>query len=343
MSTARAVPETAGSPGDGPLAVLRRTDRGQLLSDSISRMRYADGFSHSRAMAFQVVLTLVPASIAFVALASVLKWESMSRAVLQTTENVSPGTTSEVFREAFEQGLGRTGSALTALTVGTIAALIAGTTAYGQLERTANRIYGVEVDRPSRNKYELAAVMFAVTALLVLLVLLGVGALEDWRLAHDGGWETFSRAVTWPLGGAALLGAFVVIFSVCPRRRQPGARWVAFGALVSMVCFAVVTVALTLYLDASGSFGDTYGPLAGLMGVLLWAYGIAVAVFLGVAVAAQLEAVRAGVAEPRDLDKAELGEPDAVTVPYGASLSYSQSAAESSPDASPAASQEAGR
>ncbi len=74
---------------------------------------------------------------------------------------------------------------------------------------------------------------------------------------------------------------------------------------------------LTLYLTASGGFGETYGALAGFMGVLLWAYGSSIALFYGLACAAQLEAIRAGVAAPRDEAKVSESEPDAVLVPYG--------------------------
>jgi uncharacterized BrkB/YihY/UPF0761 family membrane protein len=51
-------------------------------------------------------------------------------------------------------------------------------------------------------------------------------------------------------------------------------------------------------LTASSGFGETYGPLSGMIGVLLWAFLSSVAFYLGLAFAAQLEAVRAGVPEP---------------------------------------------
>lgn len=60
----------------------------------------------------------------------------------------------------------------------------------------------------------------------------------------------------------------------------------------------VFTGLLSLYLGASKTFGQTYGPLAGLIGVLVWALLMSLAIFLGLAFAAQLEAVRAGVREP---------------------------------------------
>ena len=50
------------------------------------------------------------------------------------------------------------------------------------------------------------------------------------------------------------------------------------------------------------SFGTTYGPLTGIFALLLWANLSSVALFLGIAFAAQLEAVRAGVPAPSSAD-----------------------------------------
>lgn len=313
MSTARLVPETAGAQTDGPLATLKTASWRRVATDAIARMRFADGFSHSRAMAFQVVLAIVPAAIAFVALASVLDWETMSQAVDRAAKAIAPGSTSEVFQEAFEQGAGQGGgSAWTALAAGFLGSLVAGTTAYGQLERTANRLYGVESDRPTPRKYGVAAGMYLATIVVVGVSLALSGALREWERSHGGVPARVARSISWPIGAALLLVGFVVVFSVCPRRRQPHRDWLAAGALVSMLCVLVVSGGLSLYLSASGSFGDTYGPLAGLIGVLMWAYGIAVSVFIGVAVSAQLEAVRAGDAGPRDDVKLLRGDPEVV-------------------------------
>jgi len=50
-----------------------------------------------------------------------------------------------------------------ALTLGLLAGLFALTTAMAQIERGANRMYGVERDRPTRRKY-LTALGLAITA-----------------------------------------------------------------------------------------------------------------------------------------------------------------------------------
>jgi uncharacterized BrkB/YihY/UPF0761 family membrane protein len=63
-----------------------------------------------------------------------------------------------------------------------------------------------------------------------------------------------------------------------------------------------LTGLLALYVVKSGSFGTTYGPLTGIVALLLWANLSSVALFLGVAFAAQLEAVRAGAPAPASAD-----------------------------------------
>ena len=116
----------------------------------------------------------------------------------------------------------------------------------------------------------------------------------DWT----GGLDTVWRIARWPLGGFAV-GSVALLFELAPRRRQPEASWLAFGAAVSVALWLAFMGLLAVYIDATDSFGATYGPLAGTIGVLLWAFLTGIALFLGLAFAAQLEAVRAGVAEPR--------------------------------------------
>jgi uncharacterized BrkB/YihY/UPF0761 family membrane protein len=66
--------------------------------------------------------------------------------------------------------------------------------------------------------------------------------------------------------------------------------------------------------NLSETFGETYGSLAGLVALQLWTFFSALAILFGVAVAAQLEAVRAGVPEAQDLSKDELTVAEPVSV-----------------------------
>ena len=321
MSTANFVPETIELTADErAIDTVRAAGAKTLLVDGFQRFRAADGFSHSRAMAFQLVLALIPGTIVLVALASELRWESLSNSIIHSVESLAPGPTADVFREAFGQGedASSTGSGWTALLVAGPALLIAGTTAFGQVERTANRVYGVEADRPPRKKYTVAAVMMLTAGSLAVLYFLIVGLGGSWMNdVGDSPWATLWWIARWPVGLGLLAGANALVFKISPRRSQPRLSWLAFGGIVGVAGALLVTVLLTLYLNTSKGFGETYGALAGFMGVLLWAYGTSIAMFYGLACAAQLEAFRAGVAEPRDEAKVSETDPDAVVVPYG--------------------------
>ena len=301
MSTASFVPETYELDDDDARETLRRLGRSKLAKDAFMRFRAADGFSHSRALAFQIVMTALPAIIALVGMVTVLNQEAIKRLVEETVVGLAPGPAGRILTQAFRQG-SHTGSG--ALWIGLLAALIAGTTAMGQLERGSNRIYGVEKDRPTIKKYTLGFLLACSAGMLSLVafVLLVAGdALKD--AGQATGWsDTLSTVwaiARWPLGIVLVVAAFALLFKKSPRRRQPAMSWLATGSAVAVLLWLVFTGLLTLYLTASKSFGETYGPLAGIVGLLLWSFLTSLAIFLGLAFAAQLEAVRAGVPAPQ--------------------------------------------
>ena len=72
----------------------------------------------------------------------------------------SPGDSDQLIRDTLSGG---EEAGEVALTLGLLAGLFALTTAMAQIERGANRMYGVERDRPTRRKY-LTALGLAITA-----------------------------------------------------------------------------------------------------------------------------------------------------------------------------------
>ena len=304
MTTARTIPQTRDElEGDEAFETLRRTGRRRLILDSIARFRAADGFSHSRALAFQMTLTILPALIAIIGLATALDQESFRRVVQDTINALAPGAAGDILTEALRQGStsATRESGEDALIAGFAAALLSGTTAMAQVERGANRIYGVERDRPFVRKYLIALLLALSAGLLLFLsvvLLVGGSAIRDavgWSEEIDTLW-TVAR---WPVGLVFAIASVSLLFEYSPRRRQPEASWLAFGALVSAALWLLFMGLLALYLNATDQFGATYGPLAGTIGVLLWTFLTSAALLLGLATAAQLEAVRAGVPEPR--------------------------------------------
>ena len=290
MSTATRVPETITISGDelsadDAVTTLRRYGRWNLVKNSFIRFRYADGFSHARALALQFCLSFIPLIIAVIGLSSALHQEKFGQVITQTLARVLPGSgKGDMMQQA------------------------ALTTAMGQIERGANRIYGIERDRSALRKYGRALLMALTAGLLSLLgflVIIAGDALGE-SLAGAYGWsDTFETLWTigrWPVGVMLAWASFTVVLERAPRRRQPGYSWLAFGSGVSLGLWLLLTGLLALYVARSASFGTTYGPLTGIFALLLWANLSSVALFLGVAFAAQLEAVRAGAPAPASAD-----------------------------------------
>jgi hypothetical protein len=67
------------------------------------------------------------------------------------------------------------------------------------------------------------------------------------------------------------IAAVTLLLKLSPRRRQPGYSWLRYGGVPSVLLWVAASLLLALYIEGSGSFGATYGPLAGIMALLLWA------------------------------------------------------------------------
>lgn len=301
MSTATTVPETFELTGDDARETLRGTGRGRLLSDAFVRLRYADGFSHARSMAFLLSILLVQGTIAVVGLASALGSGRLSNGIVSIVHELAPGPAGRVLTQAVRQARenGASGRYL-ALALGTLGTLVSGTTAMGQLERGLNRMYGIEQDRPAVQKYGRAFVLTVTVGALLSAAFLAVGfGTAVGRSFEESLWTTLWAWLRWPVAILAMSAAMALLFRWCPRRHQPGWSWLVFGGAVSMVLWFAVTLAMGIVFRLSHSFGETYGPLAGIVALQIWCLLSSIGVLYGGAVAAQLEAVRAGVPEPR--------------------------------------------
>lgn len=320
MSSVRAVPETElmgeDLSADDAWHTVRRYHLGRLFSMAFVRFRYGDGFSHARAFALQLALAAVPLVIAGAGLATALGAESIAEVVARTVVAISPGSSDALLADviaADDEGSER-GEVVVVL--GLLTAFLAATSAFAQLERGANRIYGTKRDRPALRKYGNAGLLTATAgvAMAAGLLLIVAGepfgeALEEvyrWGDAAETVWDV----VRWPVGLALLVVAVTLLFRYAPRRRQPGVSWLAVGAAVTVLAWLVASGLLALYVVAAAGFDETYGPLTAVMALLIWANLTGIALLAGIALAAQLEAVRAGRPDPLLLDSDDDGIPD---------------------------------
>ena len=137
-----------------------------------------------------------------VGLAAALDQETFTRVVTETVDDLAPGAAGEILTDALRHGSAsaRRESGETAVIAGFLAAMIAGATAMAQVERGANRLYGVERDRPFLHKYGVATVLAfsaGVGALLSLVVLVGGEAIREhvgWDEGLDDVWAIAALA-----------------------------------------------------------------------------------------------------------------------------------------------------
>ncbi|MEO9322403.1 YihY/virulence factor BrkB family protein [Nocardioides sp. C4-1] len=311
MTTARLVPVTTEMDGDELDAedawhLLRRHGLRTVLLGSFVRFRYGDGFTNSRALALQTCLGVVPFLLATTGLAADVDDARWATVVALTVHAVSPGSDGDALAGAASGGSESAGEV--ALVLGLLLAIVSMTTAMAQVERGSNRIYGIRRDRPALAKYGRAAVLTAVLAVPVgvgFTLLVAGGAFGD-AMVSEYGWSdgahTAWEVLRWPAGLLLLVTTIAVLLDHAPRRRQPALSWLALGAVVSVALSMVSAAGLAAYVNLSGAFGSTYGPLAGIVALLVWSLLSAIALFLGVAVCAQLEALRAQQPEPADDD-----------------------------------------
>ena len=308
MTTARTVPVTTEMDGEELDAedawhLARHHGVRRVLVEAFVRFRYGDGFTNSRALALQTCLAVVPFMLAVTGLAADIDEEKPARVLAATVEAVSPGTgQDDALADALVGGSEAAGEV--ALTIGLLFAVLSMITAMAQVERGGNRIYGIRRDRPALHKYGRAAVftlLLAVPLGLGFLLLVAGSAFGD-AMVREYGWSRdvlqWWQVLRWPAGLGMLVLAIAVLFDHAPRRRQPALSWLALGSAIAVLLSMVAAAGFAAYVSLSASFSSTYGPLAGVFALLLWSLLSSMGLFYGLAVCAQMEALRAGDSEP---------------------------------------------
>ena len=214
MSTARLIPETWELSGDDAWRTLRCTGRRRLLRDALLRLRWADGFSHSRSLAFLVTLTAVQGLIALVGLASAFIDSNVTGVIVDALRGAAPGPVAGLLTDAVTHARG-TGSShrYLALILGTAGWLVSAITAMGQLERGLNRLCGVEQDRPFGRKYGLA-LLLALSSGVLLAAAFGLLAFGR-GISTTAGSDLTARLLnvgSWPVALVVLGASFTLLF-----------------------------------------------------------------------------------------------------------------------------------
>jgi YihY family inner membrane protein len=234
------------------------------------------------------MLVVIPGLIALVGLASMLHIAEVRSTVQHLVEMLSPGPSGKLLTEAAAQGA--SGGA-TAAIVGLIGALIAGMFAVAQVERSANRLSGLDHDRPTAKRYGLAFLLAIPVGILLSagVVLIGAGGPVVDGLGLEGGARVVWEVARWPLGLLVAGAGIMLLLRVAPVRRLGSTRHLMAGTAIAVVLWGVFTGLLSLYFALSNSTSQTYGPLLAVIALLLWAGATSLALHLGITACVELE------------------------------------------------------
>lgn len=131
----------------------------------------------------------------------------------------------------------------------------------------------------------LGAIVFA--AIAVTLIAVAPAVLD--AVVGSGPVRWALEAARWVLLLVAISVALAVLYRVAPDRDSPRMQWVSVGAAVSTVIWLVASLGFSLYVDNFGSYGKTYGALAGVVVLLLWLWITSFIVLLGAEINAESE------------------------------------------------------
>ncbi|HLS49440.1 MAG TPA: YihY/virulence factor BrkB family protein [Actinomycetaceae bacterium] len=264
------------------------------------------------ALTYYGVLSIFPALIALVSILGLLgQGQSTTNALIDTMSDVVPPETAEQLRGPIASITETSGAGL-GLIIGLLTAIWTASNYVNAFSRAMNGIYGVAEGRPF---WKLRPIMYAFTALLIVLVaaaalmlvvsgpiartigdLVGLGetALMVWNIAK------------WPVLVLIAIIIIALLYYVTPNVQLPKFRWMSPGAIVALVVAALATAGLGLYISLMGgeSYNQTYGSLAGVIIFLLWLWIMNLILLFGAELDAELQRVRQlqmGIAAEEDI------------------------------------------
>lgn len=243
-------------------------------------------------VAFYSFLSLFPAMIASVTIYGLVADPATVQRQTEAISDALPADAASIITAQMEAIASQPQESLgLGLIIALALALWSASGGVGNIVTAVNIAYDEEETRGfvKRKALALAFTLGAILFVVVAVTLIAVTPLLLDALLPDSALTVLLNAARWVGLVIAVAIALAVLYRYAPDRDSPRFTWVSVGAAVATLIWVAASVGFSLYVENFGSYGKTYGALAGVAILMLWLWITAFIVLLGAEINAEAE------------------------------------------------------
>lgn len=265
------------------LAKLLKLDFLELFKATFKGFFESDLDKYAAAVAFQMLFSVIPFLIVFIAILSFLDLQGLYQTLQGHAETVVPGEATDIITQIVAE-MEQPAGGLIPLAL--LVALWVASSAMRSASHALNIAYHVEETRPFWAQFPLSiAYTLAVAFMLILAMLfmiLGPQALE-WLaslVALDDIFITIWTWLRWPVAMILLMFTIAFIYFVAPNIKQKFKKMIP-GAVLAVLVWIGLSVGFDFYMRTFIDLSILFGGLGAIIFVMIYFYICAAVLLFG--------------------------------------------------------------